>query len=238
MNNILKGLLSFFAWIPKFYKEHKDVFYIVVIALLLLFTFLFIRNKNQKVAPVVDKTAKYDSLLNVLIDRNNLLYTEVKTIRVENTMYVNLVDSLAKALKLKPKFINGEDRYIFKTDTFFREVPNVVYLGKDTVYNVRKLDNHIDVNAYAGKDFGLITVKSQDTLIRIETSKTNIWGKTTDNVLLRNTNPYNKIYAGYSYSKVQKRTYLTLGPAIIYDPFRNQFSLGVSLQYPLIQLKK
>lgn len=237
MNQVIGFILTLFSKFLDFYKKHKDVFYIGIIVLVILSAFLYIRSQNKKVVTIPQKPY-YDSLFQVIEDRNGKLYAEIKTLRVENAAFLVMVDSLAKQLNIKPKTIKGEDRYIYKIDTTFIVKPETILLGKDTMYSIIKKDDYIDVSAIAGRDFGSISVKSVDTLIRVETSKTNIWGKTTDNVLIRNTNPYNKLQAGFSYSKVQKKTILTLGPAIIYDPFRNQVSAGISLQYPLIQFKK
>lgn len=238
LGSIIKGILKTVIYIENLYKNHKDVFYIIIIALLILFGFIFIRNQKKEVVIIDSNLPKYDSILKVIEDRNGKLYTEISTLRVENRMFLAMVDSLAKALKVKPKVIQGEDRYIYEIDTVFNVKPYPVLVAKDTAYKVTKQDDYINVSAIAGPTVGSISIQSVDTLIRIETSKTNIWGKTTDNVLIRNTNPYNKLQSGFSYSKIQKKTFLTIGPSVNYDPFRNQFSAGLSVQYPLIQFKR
>jgi hypothetical protein len=198
---------------------------------------LVIRSKSQKIV-LVDEKPTYDSLLKVYKDRNGKLYNELQVVKIDNANYKYQVDSLAKALKLKPKVIQGEDRYIIGTDTVFYEKSYPVLVYKDTAWQVQKVDNYVNILATAGRNTGTIVYSSVDTLVRVETTKTNLFGKTTEKVYIRNTNPYNSIKSGFSYSKVQKRAYLSLGPSVNYDPFMNRFSIGVSLQYPLIQLKK
>ena len=237
LQKITSFIFNIYGKVYTFYKQNKDAFYIILIIILITSAFLAYRNLQKGSNVVVEKPG-YDSTLSKLLDRNKLLYSELQSVRIESTNFKKQVDSLANALKLKPKVIQGEDRYIFETDTVFTVVPQIVYLGKDTVYRVSKQDNWVNITAYAGRNAGSISYSSVDTLIRVETSKTNIFGKTKDIVYLRNTNPYNNIKAGFSYTKVQKRAYLSLGPSVNYDPFMNKFTVGVSLQYPLIQLKK
>lgn len=221
------------------FKKYRDVLYFIVIVILAYLVFFYA--KREKVIQITETNNKalYDSALKVIRARDTRIYTEIQQRRLSESEYLQRIDSLAYLLKIKPKFVKGEDSYTYRKDTFFFPKPIAVYIDRDVAgYSVRKKDNYVDIYAVAGKDTGYISYTSIDTLTRLETSKTNIFGKTTSTVIIRNANPYNRIQSGYSYIQKPKRAWLTIGPSVQVNPFTKKMDIGVSLQWPIIQFKK
>jgi hypothetical protein len=193
------------------------------------------RSKEREIQTV--KREYQDSLKTVRLE-NGQLATTIKTIEVERDTYTKSVDSLAKLLKVKPKYIKGDDSYIYETKIDTVVQTEVVYTEKDSTYNFTYKDNWTTIKGEVTKLQAKLNYLSIDTLTRVETSKTNIFGKTIREVIITNSNPNNKLKAGYSYVQKEKRVYLTIGPSLQYDPFNNKVNFGFSIQYPLIQLKR
>jgi hypothetical protein len=216
----------------------KDGIFILIIAFLLYgTTSLFLQNRSKEQQIETVKREYQDSLKTVRLENGQLAST-INTVILERDTYKQSVDSIAKLLKLKPKYIKGDDSYVYvnKIDTVVNT--EVVYVDKDSSYNFTYKDNWTTIKGAVNRLRAKLSYLSVDTISRVETSKTTIFGKTIRKVILTNSNPNNKLQAGYSYTQKEKRTYLTIGPSIQYDPFTNKVNFGFSVQYPLIQLKR
>jgi hypothetical protein len=206
-----------------------------------MFAVLILWRKPDKVTYItkdnLDLLRKSDSLRDLAGHR----WAVISAITVEKLEAQARADSMAKLLRIKPKYIKGQDIYISKTDTIWTKLPSTIMYSteyKDTVYKVEKNDPYISVVAIAGKLGGTISVKSTDTLTRVEVIRNPLIGRTTRKVYLRNSSPYNKITEGMSYTVKEKTAFLTIGPAIGYDFIGKRPSVGVSIQYPLIKFKR
>lgn len=147
-------------------------------------------------------------------------------------------DSLARALKLKPKTIKGQDIYVSKTDTVFNDL-KTIYVTSDSTYRISKKDGYVDITAIVGKNTGSIQYKGYDTLTRVEVVKNPLIGRSKRYVYLHNASPYNKIGAGMSYVTKEKDVWLSIGPSIQYNPLQNtKVTVGVSVQIPIIKFKR
>lgn len=151
-------------------------------------------------------------------------------------------DSLARLLKIKPKTVQGVDQYFYKTDTVFKNVSTTVYVDKDgdTAYKVEKHDPWIDITAIAYRDSTKSTIdyKSRDTLTRVETKTNPLFGKSKTDVVIKNSNPYNVLQSGYSFSLKHNDPWLVIGPSIGYSIINKGVSVGVTATVPILKLRK
>lgn len=221
--------------LESYLSAHTKTFLIIICAI--LFTYVICRKprtiyKNTRDPAELKTLEQYK-------DANGKLYTKLQQQEVEKAAYKEHIDSLAKLLKIKPKQIKGEEVLTIVTDTEFIRLPaKVVVIAKDTMYRVEKHDAWVDIVATAGKSDGSITLKVKDTFTRLETIKTSWFKPTVRNIYILNKNPYSRASQGSSFSIKEKQTWLTVGPYIGYDPFSRRLSGGVSIQLPVIKLKR
>lgn len=194
--------------------------------------------QNQKLSQ--EKSAIEKSLYDSLTVTKNEIATLVKVREVETEVFKQKVDSIAKLLDVKPKYIKGHDSYITKTeiDTLLVTKPVYVTQWKDSAYAFNYDDSWNKIAGKVGSKGAIIEFSSIDTLTRLTYSRTNIFGRTENLVYLRNGNPKVTFTKGYSYIHKEKRAWLTIGPAVYVDPFAGRIGVGISAQYPLIQLKR
>lgn len=174
-------------------------------------------------------------------DKNDKLFAQVEQQVYTQAQVSHLLDSVAKALGVKVKYIQGADKYTVQVDTVYRDLPvKRIYVlsANDTAYRVEKHDGWNDIIAVAGPDSGSIVYRSRDTITRYEMVKTPIIGATKRYIYLNNANPYNKIESGASFTIKEKQTWLSVGPYIGYDPFLNKASIGIGVMFPIFNLKK
>lgn len=218
-----------------FFKKNIYILFFILCFLLLFFVFVVWR-KPAKVTYItrdnLDLVKKTDSLEDIAGRR----WAVIKAITVSKEEAIARNDSLARMLKLKPKFIKGQDIYITKTDTIFEHLP-VVYLQKDSTYKIEKKDGWIDVVAVIGKTQGYISVSGLDTITRVEEVKNPLIGRTTRKIYLRNASPYNKITEGMSFTVKEKIPCLTIGP-FVGVTYNGKITAGISIQYPIVIFKK
>ena len=221
--------------VTSFVKSHNGLlFFIISIILLLMLIF-------KPVHQVPNATLTRDSIYKLeevkrIKDENDKLVSQIKHQILTQEETKRERDSLAKALKLKPKFIKGVDKLVTKVDTVFTNLPTTS-IG-DSMYQVEKHDAWLDVVARAGKNSGTIGIKQRDTLTRIEVVKDPLIGRTKRYTYIRHSSPHITDTEGYSWKTVEKQTWLTLGPSLQYNPFSKKFDFGISVQIPIIKLKK
>lgn len=207
------------------------VFIVVGLILIGIIIYLLRREPVHTIDKVAIEEARYYK------DINGKLVAMIKQKDISESNMKQLADSLAKALKVKPKYIKGIDTYNSTIEIEYRDTSSTVLIGKDTAYKIEKHDPYVDIIAIAGKDSGSISLKMRDTLTRVEKVKNPLIGRTTREVLLRNASPYTTIQSGYSYTIKEKKVILGVGPYVGID-FRGQPSFGISIQFPIIQIKR
>lgn len=206
-----------------------------VICLLFLGYIIYLLNRTEPsddlaVATAI-KEAKYYK------DANGRLVAKIQQQQLSENNMKKAVDSLAKALKVKPKYIQGQHTITTEIDTQFVEKTIPVPYGKDTAYKVIKKDDWVDIEAVAGKDTGSIKLSIRDTISVTEVVKNPLIGRTTREILIRNANPYNITKSGYSYRIREKKTVISIGPYLGID-FRGKPSVGIAAQFPIINIKR
>lgn len=222
-----------------YYKKCKTHILFIVIFLLLFIIFVMLR-RPAKTKTMLKEDVQMLQKVKILQDRNQKDWTELKQYIIDVKTAKEINDSLAKALKKKPRFIKGRDVIITKSDTLWVKLPTTIMYNekeKDTVYTIRKKDDYIDVEAQVGPHFGQIHFSSIDTLTRLIIIHKSLFGKTTNSVYLSNKNPYNKITEGTSFTIKEKVPLLTVGPSIGIN-YNGKPTVGVSVQFPIFSIKK
>jgi len=168
-------------------------------------------------------------------DRSGNLISIIRQQEVKLLESTRIIDSLSKALKVKPVQIKSIDRYVTVTDTLI--VDHVKYLNSADSVIISKVDDYINLKA-VGMDSGRSSIHLQhfDTLYRISVTKTPLLGKPLIDVYLRSASPYNKIVAGNSLHIPAPRPMLSLGPSFGYDILSHNLTVGVSVQIPLFNI--
>lgn len=196
------------------------------------------------VSPV--ETKQVDTALSLhkvdtLRDKNDKLYATLEQKVYTQAQVNHLLDSLAKALGVKVKYIQGAERITVEVDTVYRNIPShpiIIVHNKDTAFRVERHDGWNDIIATAGPDSGSIVFRSRDTITRVEMVKTPIIGATKRYVYINHANPYVKVDEGASFVIKEKQPWLSIGPYVGYDPFSNRASLGLGVTFPIITLKR
>lgn len=217
------------------YKYKDYILFGVVVILSLLMYF----RRSHDIIAISPLNQDLIQQVKTLKDANGKSLAQIEQIVISEQEAKLRADSLAKALKIKPKYIKGQDYYTTKVDTFFSVVTSPVYLPSgDTAYKVEKHDAYVDIEAIAGKSTGTISYRSKDTITRVETIKNPLIGSTKRTITLRSANPYNTIVDGYSWSVKEKEVWLAIGPSVQYNPFTKKVDIGVSIQIPIFKLKR
>lgn len=233
---------KFSTWFKttKVYEYRNAILFGVICILVFL---MFYKRSTPPIAIASDNTDLMQQV-KTLKDANNKAFAQIEQIVLSKQEAEKRADSLATALKIKPKMVQGVTVYTTKVDTFFSVVTSPVYLSSgDTAYKVSKHDGYVDIDAVAGKQFGTISYKSKDTVTRVEYVKKPflnlpIFGATTTQIDLRSANPYNTIISGYSWQQEEKRTWLSIGPSVEWNPFTKRVDFGISAQLPIINFKR
>lgn len=153
---------------------------------------------------------------------------------LEKKQLKKVIDSLNISLKRIGK-IKKIITSTQKTDTFLKEIP--VFIEKDSVYFAYK-DNYLFLKGVHDSNRLSLYYQTTDTIIFITHTKNPLFKKKTHYVDVINKNPYNNITINNSLQIREKKSILVLGPSIQYNPFQNNFNVGVSLTYNLLSLKK
>ncbi len=210
-----------------------------VLLLLLAIAILYILYRPTKQVTITEKSPISLDSLHQIRDINDHLYAEIQQKTLTELEVTKERDSLAKALRTKPKYIKGEDKITIRRDTVFKDSSKVVIEPTgDTAYKVEHHDRYTDIVAIAGKNSGSIAYSSRDTITRVEIEKTHWFKPTEHTILLNSANPYNTITHGGSFTVKEKTPFLTIGPYIGYDIFSKKLGFGISIQKPIFTIKK
>lgn len=174
-------------------------------------------------------------------DKNDKLYAKLEEKVYTQAQVNHLLDSVAKVLGIKVKYIQGAERITIKVDTVIKNIPStpvIVEHNKDTAFRIERHDGWNDIVATAGPDSGSIVFRSRDTITRLEVVKVPLIGPTERYVYINHANPYVKVDQGASFKIKEKQPWLSVGPYIGYDPFQNKASIGVGITFPIINFKR
>ena len=239
----LQNLVTSSKNVVNYIWTHREAVMIVIIAILLFF---LLHHKPNPEQVIVKDPLTLDSLKQQR-DINGKLYAVIAQKIVDERNQGHLIDSMAKALKIKPTTIQGATVVKIVVDTFWRDTGRVklVLVGGDTAHIVQKHDSWVDIQAYAFLNpakFGLdkIEFKYRDSLYFIETKKTHLFSPTEYDLIVRSASPYAKTVEGASYKVREKQPWLVLSAGVYYNPFATTWKFGPSLNlgYPILSLKK
>lgn len=213
----------------------------LIVILIIIIIFLWNRD-TTKYVPIDPQNHDLLEAIKVKKDENGKLWAELRARVVSEAEARARADSMAKALGIKPKYIKGQDMYVYSFDTVYKNIPTtrVITKYKDTAYQVERHDAWNDIVAVAGKNTGSIQHSSRDTLWRVETVKSPLIGKTTRTTLIRNANPSNKIVEGFSYSVKEKDVWLAIGPSagVTFDGKGFKPYIGIGVTIPIIKFRR
>lgn len=144
-----------------------------------------------------------------------------------------LVDSVSKSLK--GKNIQVITQVIQRTDTVFQKLP--VTMDSLGNFEFEKKDAYLTLQAKGNKDFADITLQTVDTITFALTKTKHLFKADVTQIDINNTNPYNKVQEGRSFSIREKKILVSIGPQIGYNPFTQKITIGIGLTLPLINIK-
>lgn len=222
-------------------NKYRDVLLLLAVGVLV---YLLVQKPKSSIVQVTNPLQLQQ--VQQMRDENGKLYAQISQQVLQLTQIQSFSDSLAKALKIKPKYIQGVDRVVTKDSVVYNNVPveEAIITGEDNdssiVYTVEKHDPWTDIMAKINpsKDTASIEYTSRDTLTRVQVAEAHLFSPTTYTVYMGNANPHNDIKEGASFQIKEKRTWLSVGPSIQYNPFTQKVDVGISVQIPLIQFKK
>lgn len=227
------------VWIvtKTFFSKYFTV--LLVMALTVCIYLLLQRRPSSSTVQVENPVTLHT--LDTIRDSNNRLWSLVTQTVYDKAQVQRYADSLAKVLKTKPQYIQGEDVVLIKDSVVYRSVPSEpIYITKtkDTAYKVEVHDPWTDIVAVAGKDSGSIAFKQRDTLSSVTIQESHLIGKTKTTIFMGNSNPHDEILQGASFSIKQKEVFLSVGPDIQYNPFTQKVNIGLSVQLPILKFKR
>lgn len=208
---------------------------IAILALIVIY-FAFFNKPTPPSLPIVDNSPLLEEVrrLKGENDQKTALVTQHS---IEKAIARRLADSLAKALKTKPKYIMGVDKVIYQKDTVINV--DTVFISKgDTAFYMKHTDPWISLVASSIRGRAQFSLSTYDTLNRTEIVKTPLFRRTTREIAVRNSSPYNKAQKAYSWVTKDPKTWLSIGPYVGYDILTQKPSAGISVQYPLMQIRK
>lgn len=217
-----------FQVIKGIYRKYRDLFFLVsVIAILYLFL-----KRPSPTSSIVD-TKPVLQKVEQLRDQNDIPFSKINQLILSLEQAKKENDSLAHALRLKPKFIKGQDLHTVITDTIV--VSDTVYLQNNAFYAAKK-DAHISIEVVKTTEDKQATfrINSKDTIRRTEVVKKHLFKPTERFITLQNTNRYNVITEGYSWKTVEKKPVLTLGVSVGWDIVSQRVIIGPTITKPLI----
>lgn len=225
-------------WIVTFYRKHQTVLlYIAVLVLI----FIVVVRRPKEIIPPVDNTEPLLEKVKILEDKNNKQSAVITQYIVDLAQGKIYSDSLAKALKIKPKFIKGVDKLVYKTDTVIKNKNVYIPIG-DTSCLVEQHDNYLDLVAVQTPSGQSIHLSLRDTVTHTTVTKRKGFlslGRKETTVIVRNANPYVGIpQEAYSWKIKEKTPWFVAGPSIGYDPINRRLIYGISGTLPLIKLNR
>ena len=237
VNNSIKTGIAF-VW------KYREGVLIIAIGIL-----IFLLLHKPGVSPSTGTDPATLQALKETKDKNGKLEVTIQQNQVEKGQLGHTIDSLAAALKIKPKFIQGVTIFITKIDTIFKDTGSVktkiVIIGQDTVHVVQQHNAWVDISAFAYTnpkkyDLDHINYQSRDSLWVVESYKNKLFKPTEYDITIRSSNPYNHIISGSSVKVREKKPWLVFGAGLMYQPFPVgiPWNVGIFVGYPIFTLKR
>lgn len=211
-------------------KWFKVLIRIIIAAFVIYITISFLSQKSQSVIP----DTNMDSSFRQETDKNGKLIAVINAQELQIISQNKMVDSLARALRLKTRNIQAVDRYIIRTDTIIKDSV-IVTRFEDTVI-FHKKDNYLDLTGFASSEKNWIELKLTDTIFRVENRHTPIFRTPYSQIYLTNANPYSKIVAGNVLKITSPKPMITIGPSFGWDPLSGKIVPAISVQIPVITI--
>lgn len=218
---------------------YRNLNLILVVGIII---FLLIRNCNPSEPEV--KIVEKDNT--DLIQELNFYKTlsgqqagKLKQVEVSRAELEKRVESLAKELKIKPKYIQGEITVITQADTVLRDVPYYIDSSKGT-FKFQHKDAWASIEGNNMNPEKKLTFEMHltDTIKAVENIKKRFLRKSITEVTFITKSPYSQAISGYSYRVKPRQLLVAIGPGINYNPFNSKLSVGIQAMLPLIKIYK
>lgn len=222
--------------LKKWIVSHKvlittTIIYIVLVGSTLLALFLLLPKRNPTVIPTLIPEVQQ------IVDENGRTAALIKQYNMERTSNKSLIDSLAEALRIKPKEIKGIDNYITVVDTIWRD--SIVYIPATNDLDstiISKRDDYVDILAVGKKQPHQSYINfrlAPDTVVRILSERKPLFGRPSTDVYLRHSNPYYNTVRGNSFTIDHKQPLFSIGISVGYDVIGNRLSIGPTITKPI-----
>lgn len=195
---------------------------------LILIIFWYFKNK-QPASVVIDTNFKP---VTEYQDKEGKDHQVVPNQEVSPQVMRSLIDSIAASLK--GKNVQVITQVIQKTDTVFRES---VTMDSNCNFEVNKVDPYLTIKVKGNKDFADITLQTIDTITFALTKTKHLFKADVTQIDINNTNPYNKVKEGRSYSIRTPKTLVSIGPYVGYDFINMRPAAGIAVTFPIFNIK-
>lgn len=208
----------------------------VLIVLLILGIFIAYHRRGPALNHKSSNKAVLEELRQIRDENFNLL-SEIRLKEVKIEEQESLLDSIRNTVPkpLRPKIsqIKSVEKFTLSTDTSLK-----LSIVHDSTIKIEKHDPWLSAFAEIHNDSASLTIGIKDTITRTEIYKRHLFKPDEHYILLRSSSPYSSIQEGFSFTIKEKKTVLTIGPSINYSPFVNRISFGISVQLPILKIKK
>lgn len=206
--------------------------------ILILFLGIFILYNRKPPALYKENSSKAVlEELNQIRDENFNLLSEIRvkevTIEEQRSILDSIRSTVPKPLRPKISQIKSVEKFTLSTDSSLR-LPVI----RDSVIKIEKHDGWLSAQAEIRNDSAILKIGIKDTITRTQIYKRHLFKPDEHYILLRSSSPYSIIQEGFSFTIKEKQTVLTIGPSINYSPFVNRISFGISVQLPILKIKK
>lgn len=162
---------------------------------------------------------------------------EFTAIEMQKELYKRELDSIKRNVGIKPGSISMVSDIATKADLSLSG--DTVHVH-DTLYQFSSspLLPYYNIKGVISPHHWDVDLQIYDTLHTIMYTKHHLFSPNETILNIANSNPYVKVIGGKVIIIKQKRPLFTIGPYIGYEIYpNNHFSVGISVQYPLITIK-
>ncbi|MFX1707898.1 hypothetical protein PV783_28260 [Chitinophaga sp. CC14] len=139
-----------------------------------------------------------------------------------------MVDSLARALKVKSSQVKSADRCILRTDSIIQKDINL--FRREDSFLITKKDAYLDLKLLAiDSTVAYIRLSNRDTITRTEMRRSTFFSTAYTDIYLSSASPYNHITSGASFRVQVPRLIITIGPQIGYDLINRKATVGIGV---------
>ena len=218
---------------------YKNLNLILVVGIII---FSLIKNCNPSQAEI--KIVEKDN--SDIIKELNLYKTlsgqqagRLRQVEVSRAELEKRVEFLAKELKTKPKYIQGEITVITQADTVLRDVPYYVDSSNGT-FKFHHKDAWASISGNNMNPEKKLTFEMHltDTIKAVEHIRKRFLRKSVTEITFITKSPYSQAISGYSYKVKPRQLLVVIGPGITYNPINSKVSIGIQATVPLIKIYK